>query len=152
MSNPLWRVRALCQVPAVVRGLSIEPLIGPICSRHLQISTPCGYHCDPDENLGGHHDHQNFAQWIQWLIVGGESGPRARPMQPLWARQLRDFCSEMGVAFHFKQWGEWAPDSSAATIDDDPHPMMRMGKKAAGRELDGATWNESPAAHLVPAS
>lgn len=69
---------------------------------------------------------------ISWVICGGESGPGARPMRSNWPRTLRDHCVANGVAFHFKQWG-----------DHDEHGH-RVGKKAAGRLLDGREWNELP--------
>ena len=71
---------------------------------------------------------------LDWVIVGGESGPGARPMHPDWPRQLRDQCAEAGTALFFKQWGEFLPGTS-----------LRVGKKAAGRELDGRTHDEFPA-------
>ena len=76
------------------------------------------------------------------MIAGGESGKDARPMHPDWARSLRDQCQAAGVPFLFKQWGEHAPQGWAVGSEG---PMVRMGKKAAGRELDGRTWDEYPA-------
>ena len=93
------RVRHLKNVPASVRFLSVEPLLGPI----------------PRLPLSG----------IDWVIVGGESGPRCRPMDPSWARQIRDRCIAYNVPFFFKQWGG-------------------TRKKSTGRILDGVTWNEMP--------
>ena len=87
------------EVPAHVRFLSCEPLIGPI--PHLPL------------------------KGIHWVIVGGESGPKARPTAVEWVRSIRDQCLEAGVAFFFKQWGG-------------------VNKKAAGRVLDGRTWDEMP--------
>lgn len=106
---------------------------------------------------------------ISWLIVGGESGPAARPMHPDWARDLRDQCAAAGTAFFFKQWGEWVqadhtvcPDSYMGTNKavwlgwngvqakpshhglDRPIGVIRVGKKRAGRLLDGREWNEVP--------
>ncbi len=88
------------------------------------------------------------------VIVGGESGPGARPMHPGWARSMRDQCVAAGVPFFFKQWGEWAPGPGFACPDDQPRDgwrhfdpecsMRRIGKKAAGRLLDGRTWDEMP--------
>lgn len=98
---------------------------------------------------------------VEWVIVGGESGPGARPLHPQWARDLRDQCEAAGVAYFMKQWGEWAP---VAVGDEDSAPflivpeyahgqdgpftrgwaMRRIGKKAAGRLLDGRTWDEYP--------
>ena len=99
---------------------------------------------------------------IDWIIVGGESGPGARPMHPDWARSLRDQCKAAGVPFLFKQWGEWIDDFNidAAALHSpqiaDPNEYFhecewesgvsswRVGKKAAGRLLDGRTWDEVP--------
>ena len=93
------RIEALRQTTAAVRFLSIEPLLGPLPELYLRD--------------------------IGWVIVGGESGPNARPMDPAWVRAIRDECVRDGVPFFFKQWGG-------------------VQKKAAGRELDGRTWDEMP--------
>ena len=112
----LGRIADLQNVPALTRFLSIEPLLDalPLRPQHL-----CGIH---------------------WAIVGGESGPGARPMNPDWARTIRDTCRVASVPFFFKQWGTF----NAAG--------KRVGKKAAGRSLDGRTWNQMPmkatAAHV----
>ena len=116
-------------------------------------------------------NHLDGLRGIDWVIVGGESGPGARPMHPEWARSLRDQCQAAGVAFLFKQWGEWAPGIDvdilhAGTKDgsmrggkhicvtaaghppshgERAHMLERLGKKAAGRLLDGRTWDEVPA-------
>lgn len=117
-------------------------------------------------------------QWprLDWVICGGESGPHARPMHPDWARALRDQCATAGVAFHFKQWGEWkdgsdfGADAKAVLKDgrviepttaamseadrDRPVPpqnptmMRRVGKRRAGRLLDGIEHNAFPEANL----
>lgn len=107
---------------------------------------------------------------LNWVIVGGESGPGARPMHPTWARDIRDQCAAAGVAFHFKQWGAWqdgsdfAPDAMVVTLDgrvvepsreallaaDRVEPvrgqtmMRRVSKKAAGRLLDGVEHDGMP--------
>jgi protein gp37 len=94
-----FRIRDLQGVPARVRFLSLEPLIGPL----------------PDLDLKG----------IHWVIVGGESGPRARPMHPRWVREIRAQCRRQAVPFFFKQWGG---------------PV----KSRTGRVLDGRTWDEFP--------
>jgi protein gp37 len=95
----LWRADRLRRVPAHKRFLSLEPLLGPLGGL----------------NLSG----------IHWVIVGGESGPGARPMDPAWVREIRDRCSSAGIPFFFKQWGG-------------------VSKKKAGRLLDGRTWDEMP--------
>lgn len=99
------RIDVLCEIPARVRFLSIEPLIGPLGAL----------------NLFG----------IHWVIVGGESGPGARPMHPDWVREIRDQCIAQNVPFFFKQWGGIRPKSN-------------------GRELDGREWNEMPICHDFP--
>jgi protein gp37 len=108
---------------------------------------------------------------IDWVIVGGESGPRARPMHPDWVRSIRDQCVAAGVPFFFKQWGEFIPcrgeedpdfwitydgrrfafhtrkptiQEKRAFFDHKVAFMKHVGKKAAGRLLDGRTWDEYP--------
>lgn len=152
------RIPWLLQVPARVRFLSMEPLLGPV---QLGIKGPDG-HFDFFEHGLGHRRRG----WIDWVIVGGESGHRARPMSLSWARGVRDQCRAAGVPFLFKQWGEWAPmgdwyadhpvslpllrwEDSTWTDDgdadaDDPAWVVRLGKKATGRKLDGRTWDEVP--------
>jgi len=145
--NQQWadiRIPALLDTPAAVRWISAEPLLGPIDFRRV-----------PGFNRIG----LDLSNW--WVIVGGESGPGARPMHPDWARSLRDQCVSAGVPFLFKQWGEWAPgDHRNPQLDgqvsigyrpgcSDPYPLgwvRRVGKKAAGRELDGRTWDQYPEA------
>jgi len=94
------RVPILLDVPAKIRFLSCEPLLGPVTIPRIAE--------------------------LNWIIVGGESGPRYRPMDPDWARSLRDQCVNTGVAFHFKQWG-----TNRSVL--------------AGRLLDGREWNGFPA-------
>jgi len=107
VENQRWtcRIDDLRSVPAAVRFLSVEPLLGPL---------------------------QLDLQGIDWVIVGGESGPGARPMRLDWAVSVRDQCLAAGVPFFFKQWGS---HDAAGT---------RMSKKAAGRALDGRTWDGLP--------
>ena len=69
---------------------------------------------------------------VDWIIVGGESGPKARPMHPKWVRDIRDQCEAAGVAFFFKQWGGWGADG------------VRRAKHANGRLLAGRTWDAYP--------
>jgi protein gp37 len=152
------RLEHLAAVRALVHFVSVEPLLGPI---------DCGNAFDlpPDEPPA--------YSPIDWVICGGESGPGARPMHPDWARALRDQCAAAGVPFFFKQFGEWAPSSSlpiderlsreeATVLPDgrvreweadypgarltapDMASMRRVGKKCAGRLLDGREHNEFP--------
>jgi protein gp37 len=112
------RIPLLLSVPAKVHFLSCEPLLGRV---HLPAQDTYWYPID-------------------WVIAGGESGPHARPPMIGWVRSLRDQCAAAGVPFHFKQWGEHAPDDPAA----DHTAMRRVGKKAAGAMLDGREWREFP--------
>ncbi|MDH4602408.1 phage Gp37/Gp68 family protein [Pseudomonas syringae] len=129
----------LLATPARVRFLSIEPLIGPV-NLHLKR--------DPTD-----------LKDLHWVIVGGESGFSARPMSPDWARLLRDQCARSGIAFHFKQWGEWLPMLGQAqgvavrpgkVTTADGWVMGWAGKKAAGRKLDGQIHGAFPVASHVP--
>lgn len=133
------RLPILLRLPAKCRFLSCEPLLGPV-------------------DLSAWAKKQSkHLHTIDWVIAGGESGPGARPMLPGWARQLRDQCQQFGVPFHFKQWGHWAPvvkprqEGSPAKVFWDEVMgaeifMEPRGKKISGRRLDGATWDEFPAA------
>ena len=99
-----WRIHELQRVPAKTRFLSVEPLLGPIPQLPLKD--------------------------IGWCIVGGESGPGARPMELTWVRQIRDRCIRYGVPFFFKQWGG-------------------VQKSRSGRILDGKTWDEFPTSSSI---
>ncbi len=105
-----WRIDELLKVPAIVRGLSLEPLLGAV-------PLPNAF---TDLGRAG------------WVIAGGESGPRPRPLRIDWIRTVRDACVAASVPFFFKQWGEYNG------------ALVRLGKKAAGRILDGREWNEFP--------
>lgn len=137
--NQRWadkRLPELLEVPAAVRFISAEPLLGPLDLRPWLEGTRNGRYA------------------IDWVITGGESGPRARPMSPEWARSLRDQCRTAGVAFLFKQWGNWKPIEAehvnghvSRTIflsDGNRITVANLGKKAAGRHLDGMTWDHVP--------
>jgi len=161
------RLDALARVPAKVRFVSCEPLLGP-----LDLTPWLGYNSPGD---GEYCPRSPQDTWIHWVIVGGESGPNARPMHPDWARSLRDQCATAGVPFFHKQNGEWAglcpyyetDDSvrdraldakpSIVTLegriwmpesDGQPPPgswlMRRVGRKAAGELLDGRQYHALP--------
>jgi protein gp37 len=98
-SRVLFRLEDLRQTPAAIRFVSLEPLIGSVAGADLTA--------------------------IQWAIVGGESGPRARPMDERWVKEIQTLCEEHSVAFFFKQWGG-------------------RNKKAAGRSYQGRTWDALP--------
>ncbi len=130
------RIPELLRCPAAVRFLSAEPLLGPI------VIPPMSY--------------------VDWVIEGGESGPGARPMHPDWARSIRDQCVAAGVPYFHKQNGAWIDEGQIGNpLSPQRHAntdsmtffgengngdvqMIRVGKKAAGRLLDGRTWDEMP--------
>lgn len=162
------RIRALLSVPAKVRFLSCEPLLGPLDFSRMA--------CDPIGSGFALMDGLGLVDGegppgIGWVIVGGESGKNARPMHPAWVRSIRDQVVEAGAAFHFKQWGEWVPreigdddpfDTLAPhncdrliAMDGLPHctwgpagsdavPMSMWGKAVAGRHLDGELHDGFP--------
>ena len=150
------RIPDLLATPAAVRFISAEPLLGPV---DLKWSLYL-------DQFSGEHTA------IDWVIVGGESGPRARPIHPEWVRSLREQCLASGTPFLFKQWGEWAPREWKAdggthamnwrrpesfqklnhhpdsiertTVDAEWQAFAKVGKKAAGRLLDGREWSGFP--------
>lgn len=101
------RIEELQSIDVETRFLSVEPLLEGL----------------GELNLNG----------IHWVIVGGESGPGARPMRESWATNIRDQCQKAGVDFFFKQWGAWGADGE------------KRSKKANGRKLEGEIWNMMPA-------
>jgi protein gp37 len=109
------RIPALLRIPAKVRFLSCEPLLGPLGE--------IGEWEEPDQ--GGSY----YIDGIHWVICGGESGPNARPMHPDWARSLRDQCKAAGVPFFFKQWGEYLPGE--AIINPDPDNYENFFRSAS---------------------
>lgn len=115
----------LLGTPARIRFLSMEPLLEQVDIAPWLQPRPAS--------------HSNV---IDWIIVGGESGPKARPLDPGWVRSLREQCAEAGTAFFFKQWGEFIPTESITA----PPAMHRAGKKTAGRLLDGRTYDNIPEA------
>lgn len=138
------RIPILLETPAAVRWLSMEPLLGPV---DLRPQAPEAYASLGKFYSSGYFNAKgdspradrvlNCFPRIDWVVVGGESGPGARPMHPDWARSIRDQCLAAGVPFFFKQWGEWAPD-------EENRLSERVGKTKAGRILDGRTWDEMP--------
>lgn len=130
-TRALERIPDLLATPAAVRWLSCEPLLGPIYLTDIAdggstvLDPECWGDCDcsslfgPDpgcRRLGG---DGTLTRKIDWVVVGGESGPGARPMHPAWARDLRDQCAAAHVPFFFKQWGDWAPVCAMSDIDTD---------------------------------
>jgi protein gp37 len=148
------RIPHLLATPAAKRFVSLEPLLGPISLKRIRVADH-GWLTERDgwqDVLEGWRDCKDYPgreELLDWVIVGGESGPHARPMHPWWVRSLRAQCQAANVPFFFKQWGGWIPDH----FRDDPARQSfqhnqwftRVGKKAAGRLLDGREWNEFPA-------
>ncbi len=173
------RIPLLLQTPAAVRWISAEPLLGAIDL--LRIKLPDGYGRSAISALHDWYLTPSYKVMLDWIVVGGESGPNARPMHTDWARSLRDQCASAGVPFLFKQWGEWAPRSGILTgggtdfseidpsctrwpnvirlgehghdtrisenCNDDMGEeifMQKVGKKLAGRLLDGCLHDGYP--------
>lgn len=179
------RVPLLLDTPAAVRFVSAEPLLGPVDFESipypdgLRLDALSGLHFDGEGAVEGVYGSPDPK--LDWIIVGGESGPSARPMHPDWPRQIRDACAAAGTAFFFKQWGEWAPGEAIGATQFGPvtdqfgnirnqsryyvatetrgdrldahsfdghwtRPVFRVGKKRAGRLLDGVEHNGMPEA------
>jgi protein gp37 len=152
------RIPHLLQTPAAVRFVSYEPALGPVNFRRIE-HNPGGsggpVFIDALKgqfvSLGSNGSIPYVG--LNWIICGGESGPGARPMHPDWARSVRDQCQAAGVAYLFKQWGEYVESrprgEAAKRMTADPIfgglQMIRVGKAKAGRLLDGREWNEFPA-------
>lgn len=153
------RIPLLLQTPAAVRFLSCEPLLGSVDLNHitLQLSDAPerGKPAISISALRGWYGGDGAPAKVDWVIVGGESGDKARPMHPWWVQELRDQCQAADVPFFFKQWGEWRETHALACNEpgikgkpwfhfDPDTSMCRIGKQAAGRDLDGRTWEEFP--------
>lgn len=122
---------------ASILFLSCEPLLGPVDLKPFL--------------------NNKFDKNVNWVICGGESGPEARPMHPQWARTIRDDCKSANVAFHFKQWGEFGPEETALPkqidnttyhVCENGERLYRVGRKQAGRILDGNVHDDIPT--LIP--
>lgn len=161
-------VPKLLAVPAAVRFLSMEPLLGPvdltrICLvKKLPSSIRAGIHVNVlvgryvesgrpyvDWDIDQPYSTASAPLRLDLVIVGGESGPGARPMNPQNVRDIRNQCVDAGTSFFFKQWGEWVSVSEVEGPGEhfrfpDGRTVRRTGKKLAGRTLDGRTWDEMP--------
>ncbi len=141
------RIAELLRTPAALRWVAFEPLLGPV--RPDAVAVDRGY---VDALSGepylldgrGRRIAVGGPTWpaLDWVIAGGETGAAARATDPEWLRELRDRCAAAGVPFWFQQWGEWAP----APADGFGQRMVRFGRRASGRLLDGRSWNELPTA------
>jgi protein gp37 len=158
------KIPILLKIPAAVRFVSIEPMLGSILLDNGETSwLTCknennDIKCCESFAVNGNHFHG-----IDWVICGGESGPGARPMHPDWVRLLKNQCEYANVPFLFKQWGEWAPyyksygDSTVAFLKNDgsfgnnddycnsrASSIKKIGKHKAGRLLDGKLYDQYP--------
>ena len=151
------RIPVLLENRAAVHFVSAEPLLGPLNIEPYLRCGGCGY-TEADKRF--HMDHRYCRRQtaaLKLVITGGESGRNARPSHPDWFRSIRDQCVAAAVAYHHKQNGEWElvrPHHRLAKaqvrnmgMDLEPHVrlMIRVGKKRAGRLLDGRTWDQMPA-------
>jgi protein gp37 len=154
------RIPDLLATPAAVRWLSAEPLLGPVDLATVKHWSACNI---PEYGGEGHEfiSCLRGENSLDWVVAGGESGPGARPMHPDWARSLRHQCAAADVQFFFKQWGEWSPSGDHLAEDTPEHLRLRLhdrthvferdnqqmawvGKKQAGRLLDGALHDGMP--------
>ncbi|UZQ86013.1 phage Gp37/Gp68 family protein [Thermoclostridium stercorarium] len=153
------RIPILLQIPAAVRFVSIEPMLGPVdlteYFSEYDYRPTYEYYREFLKMHGIESDGKPalFKSGLDWVICGGETGPKARSMHPDWVRNLRDQCQDAGTPFFFKQWGEYKPlpfsgrDDGLHTLQEYPgckYDFVKVGKKAAGRMLDGRTWGEVP--------
>lgn len=197
------RIPDLLATPAAVRWISAEPLLGPVNLQALDLgeiatngygmrrferdalspwltSIPASHGCKPSEKEAAPQMASSGHARLDWVVVGGESGPDARPMHPDWCRDLRDQCAAVGVPFFFKQWGEWRPpvteqeayDTSKGRAGNPPafiqsldgtvhcyhgphivsgKVVLKIGKNRAGRLLDGRTHDDMPRSTITPA-
>ena len=150
------RIPLLLQIPAAVRFLSCEPLLGAIDLTEITENNNTSY----DVLIGKiyHYGDDEEFEKIDWVIAGGESGHNARPMHPNWALKLRDDCKYANVPFFFKQWGEYikaAPgqignpnkNKNFISVNDGNGnwcDMVKVGKKKAGRKINEIEYNEFP--------
>ncbi|MEN6325821.1 MAG: phage Gp37/Gp68 family protein [Syntrophomonas sp.] len=165
------RIPILLQTPAAVRFVSIEPMLGEIDLTRINIGPVASYNTlageilEPGSVTSGHGVNK-----LDWAICGGETGTGARPMHPDWVRSLRDQCQAAGTPFFFKSWGDWSPfydrdidDPDWRKIPEESKTVCRLnlaggqgfhgdrvvyfkkvGKKKAGRLLDGQEWDQYP--------
>lgn len=174
VENQQWadiRIPALLDTPAAVRWISAEPLLGPV-DLWGKVDRYGGrpkltYWLDGRPHWGDEHVErgQTYSRMVtgprlDWVVGGGETGAKSRPSHPDWFRTLRDQCATSGIPFFFKQWGDWAPSGALVIrsrpergsvlvgepVDDMGHriELRRVGKKTAGRLLDGVEHNAFP--------
>jgi protein gp37 len=159
------RIPALLDVYAAVTFVNCQPLLGSInLSDFLGTVHQCpGVRHTPTSDYG-HTFSCCTNPALDWVVAGGESGAKARPTHPDWARGLRDQCVATSVPFTFAGWGAWRPAEPGDAFDrrepvafdgprgigwTGPAAMVRVGAEAAGRVLDGRTWDELPRSYVA---
>lgn len=164
------RIPVLLEIPAVLRFVSLEPMLDLVDLTRIGGDVFGWGRIDALNGIRYIRANatESGCEWetepcgkLDWVIIGGETGPGARPMHPDWVRYIRDQCRDCGKPFFFKSWGDWGPQptrdvpvigcSDSGRFHYGPNPSMglamyRVGKKAAGRVLDGRVWNEMPEA------
>jgi len=154
------RISTLLQIPATIRFVSIEPMLGPIDLTSIPVRTlaypwslqKLNWKTNVLTGKSAEPQGPDFKQHLDWVIVGGETGPGARPMHPDWVRSIRDQCRTAGVPFFFKGWGEWGPELCVVNGNfmqvvhgfADGTFVYRNGHAVNGRYLDGHIWHEYP--------
>lgn len=148
------RIPILLSIPAAKRFVSIEPMLGPVSFRWFNLSKEW-YHnkIETNHSVG----HLDALKLLDWVICGGESGYKARPMHPDWVRSVRNQCKAAGTPFFFKQWGEWLPVSTADGkqylpfadyIPDTKFGFKRKRPQYKTDVLDGQQHHEWPKINL----
>lgn len=148
------RIPILLNIPAAVRFVSVEPMLEPVyLDKDGYSLLTCHQNCNEETEAVclSYENSDKCFHGIDWVICGGESGPGARPMHPDWVRSLRNQCTAANVPFFFKQWGEWTsvyPQGLSLAHRKMSYQhnqtFYRVGKKNAGRELDGQIWDQYP--------
>lgn len=152
------RIPILLDTPAAVRWISAEPLLGPIdilpylfiYTHEDEVHLDLGVPFLPFRHPATTPAADISSPRLDWVVAGGESGQGARPMHPDWVRSLRDQCADAGVAFHFKQWGEFAADQvgqhdpRSISLPPDHVFFNKVGRALSGRKLDGITHDAYP--------
>lgn len=152
----------LLQIPAAHHWVSLEPMLEAVDFAKIPAINGHGFGgyynaLSGQWNPGGMDGIGNCGPKISFVALGGETGPRARPLHPDWVRSVRDHCEEAAVSFHFKSWGEWAPSPDGGLPDDlpssaghyfqsptPPGKVWRFGHKQSGHLLDGREHREMP--------
>ncbi len=158
------RIPILLKIPAKVRFVSVEPML-----ERIELREYLGMYKEAETITVKHvsdmpSEFQQYTRkgrdWVKhcgnkldWLIAGGESGQHARPMHPDWVRKVRDNCLQTGTPFFFKQWGEWIQSEEPQEVYSKKDGFqtlpvkecfIKIGKKKAGRLLNGREWNQYP--------